>query len=228
MSQKRQFYDDEEAEKFKIMKPIPIEKLDSSSPFTKAPESEVPPINANAFNIQAPILIQKQIKHIRYKLHDELTIFQNKYNDIKNEFIIFENNLIKKYRNLKNPNEDLLPANIYILTSILSGSIISKNRGILLRFSTPLIFGIISFKFLLPKTIYNIESKIWKFEIEKFPLKVVNSQVMIKNSVNDAKNWIYVTKKTNNEKLIESIKTSRLWLYKHAKNIEVELEEAKK
>ncbi|RMZ82326.1 hypothetical protein DV738_g1741, partial [Chaetothyriales sp. CBS 135597] len=60
--------------------------------------------------------------------------------------------------------EKLLPGAIYVLVASLTGSIISRNRGIFLRTATPLGVGIAAGWALLPVTMTNVGDLIWEWE----------------------------------------------------------------
>lgn len=61
-----------------------------------------------------------------------------------------------------------MPGFVYILVATLSGSILTRNRGVLLRFSVPLAFGIGAARATLPHTSRNVGDLIWKYE-ERYP-----------------------------------------------------------
>ncbi|RMZ89494.1 hypothetical protein DV736_g3271, partial [Chaetothyriales sp. CBS 134916] len=60
--------------------------------------------------------------------------------------------------------EKLLPGAIYVLVAALTGSIVSRNRGIFLRTLTPLGVGIAAGWVLLPVTMTNVSDLIWEWE----------------------------------------------------------------
>ena len=60
--------------------------------------------------------------------------------------------------------EQLLPGAIYVLVATLTGSIISRNRGIILRTTFPLAVGIAAGWYLIPVTMRNTSDLIWEYE----------------------------------------------------------------
>jgi len=60
--------------------------------------------------------------------------------------------------------EQLLPGVIYVLVATLAGSIVSRNRGILLRTATPLAVGVTAGWLLIPVTMHNTSDLIWEYE----------------------------------------------------------------
>lgn len=69
----------------------------------------------------------------------------------------------------KESNERLLPGGIYVLVAAMAGSIISRNRNILIRFVTPIITGVTTAHYVVPRTTENVGNLIWSYE-EKFPV----------------------------------------------------------
>lgn len=92
------------------------------------------------------------------------------------------NNMMSRYLNLEQSftstiaslappptaNEHLLPGTVYILVAAMAGSIISRNRGFLLRFATPTAFGVGAAYTFLPVTTRNVGDLVWKYE-QRYP-----------------------------------------------------------
>jgi len=68
----------------------------------------------------------------------------------------------------KESGERVMPGTIYVLVSTMAASIVSRNRGIILRASLPLAVGIGAAWVVLPITMRNISDLVWVYE-EKFP-----------------------------------------------------------
>ncbi|KAK3116974.1 hypothetical protein LTR53_002121 [Teratosphaeriaceae sp. CCFEE 6253] len=69
----------------------------------------------------------------------------------------------------KESNEHLLPGSIYVLVAAMAGSIISRNRNILFRFVTPIITGVATANYVVPRTTQNVGNLIWDFE-KQYPV----------------------------------------------------------
>ncbi len=69
----------------------------------------------------------------------------------------------------KESNEKLLPGGIYVLVAAMAGSIISRNRNILIRFVTPIITGVATAHYVVPRTTKNVGDLIWRYE-QKYPV----------------------------------------------------------
>lgn len=60
--------------------------------------------------------------------------------------------------------ERLMPGALYVLVASMAGSIISRNRNILLRATTPAAIGISAAYLVLPHTMRNVGDLVWSFE----------------------------------------------------------------
>lgn len=75
--------------------------------------------------------------------------------------------------------EKLLPGGIYVLVTAMAGSIITRNRGLLLRGTGPLVLGVSAGWVLIPHTMRNIGDLVWKWE-ERVPA-VANNHLLIRS-----------------------------------------------
>lgn len=58
----------------------------------------------------------------------------------------------------------MLPGGVYVVVAAMAGSIVSRNRGILLRSASPLAFGTVAAWSLLPVTMRNVSDLAWEYE----------------------------------------------------------------
>ncbi|KAK4216006.1 micos subunit MIC26 [Rhypophila decipiens] len=65
-------------------------------------------------------------------------------------------------------NEKVMPGLIYVLVAGMAGSIVARNRNILLRTSLPLALGIGAAWAVIPVTMNNMSALAWKYE-QRFP-----------------------------------------------------------
>jgi MICOS complex subunit MIC26 len=73
--------------------------------------------------------------------------------------------------------EQLLPGAIYVLVATLAGSIVSRNRGIVLRTTVPLAVGIAAGWYLIPVTMRNTSDLIWEYEKKVPALADTHSEI---------------------------------------------------
>lgn len=125
-----------------------------------------------------------QVRRARVGLYSLSTRAEASFNDFLTRAFNLEHNFTSTIRSLAPPpqaNEPLLPGFIYILVGTLSGSILTRNRGIFLRFSVPLAFGIGAARATLPHTTRNVGDLIWRYE-ERFP-EVAKAHLRVKERV---------------------------------------------
>jgi organizing structure protein 2 len=65
--------------------------------------------------------------------------------------------------------EKIFPGALYVLVASMAGSIVTRNRNILLRASVPVAVGIAAANLVLPITSKNVGDLIWTYE-EKYPV----------------------------------------------------------
>jgi len=65
--------------------------------------------------------------------------------------------------------EKVFPGALYVLVASMAGSIITRNRNVLLRASVPLVVGITAANVVLPHTSKNVGNLLWTYE-EKYPV----------------------------------------------------------
>jgi len=61
-----------------------------------------------------------------------------------------------------------MPGSLYVLVAAMTGSIVSRNRNVLLRATVPVAVGIGAGWVVLPVTMRNVSDLLWKYE-QRFP-----------------------------------------------------------
>lgn len=61
-----------------------------------------------------------------------------------------------------------MPGSLYVLVAAMTGSIVSRNRNIVLRGLVPAVVGIGAGWIVLPHTMRNVSDLVWKYE-QRFP-----------------------------------------------------------
>lgn len=77
--------------------------------------------------------------------------------------------------------EKLMPGAIYVLVAAMAGSIVTRNRNILLRASAPLALGVGAGWVVIPITMRNTSDLIWKYE-QRFPA-VAESHIKFRETI---------------------------------------------
>lgn len=96
---------------------------------------------------------------------------EDKVNDFMGSVLDLESSFTSTVASLAPPKESgekLMPGSIYVLVAAMTGSIISRNRNIVLRAAVPLAVGVGAGWVVLPVTMRNVSDLLWKYE-QRFP-----------------------------------------------------------
>ncbi|GBB90772.1 hypothetical protein RclHR1_17830005 [Rhizophagus clarus] len=126
--------------------------------------------------VESPTRLEKRIRQTRIQAIKASRDFEHKVHGTADKWIAMEQNTEKTIKEIVAQDERLMPGALYISVAGLAGTIIARNRNILLRIASPLFFTIASSYYFLPKTSHNISKKIQEYE-QKSPklLKVHHS-----------------------------------------------------
>lgn len=92
--------------------------------------------------------------------------------DALTETLRLEHSFTSTVRSLapsKESGERVFPGALYVLVASMAGSIVTRNRNILLRAAVPFVVGITAANAVLPVTSKNVGDLIWTYE-EKYPV----------------------------------------------------------
>ncbi|ORY87063.1 apolipo protein O-domain-containing protein [Protomyces lactucae-debilis] len=78
--------------------------------------------------------------------------------------IAAEHQVENTVKEIRPKQEPLMPGSLYTAIAALSGSIVSRNRNILFRFATPLLFGVGAGAYFLPETSRNVGNVLYRWE----------------------------------------------------------------
>ncbi|CAI2184347.1 751_t:CDS:2 [Funneliformis geosporum] len=135
--------------------------------------------------VESPTRLEEAIKQARIHVTKTACDLERQFHGVINKWITIEQNTEKTIKEIIAPNERLMPEALYVTVAGLAGTIIARNRNILLRIATPLVFTIASSYYFLPQTSQNISKKFQENQ-HKYPqlLKVHRS---ISDIASDAK-----------------------------------------
>ncbi|KAI9722448.1 MAG: hypothetical protein M1828_004815 [Chrysothrix sp. TS-e1954] len=108
-----------------------------------------------------------QVRQARLFMHNISSQAETSFNAFMTRAFNLEDNFTTIVRSLAPPadaNEPILPGLAYIFVAALAGTIVSRNRGIILRASVPLTFGIAAGYAVLPSTMQNVEGLMQDWE----------------------------------------------------------------
>ncbi|KAI9745342.1 MAG: hypothetical protein M1818_001622 [Claussenomyces sp. TS43310] len=113
-----------------------------------------------------------QIGKTRLFLYAHVAAAETKVNSMMDSLLHLENTFTSTIAGLApspQSGEKLMPGSIYVLVAAMTGSIVSRNRNIVLRGLVPLAVGIGAGWVVLPITMRNVSDLLWTYE-EKFPV----------------------------------------------------------
>ncbi|KAJ5550526.1 hypothetical protein N7535_001531 [Penicillium sp. DV-2018c] len=137
-----------------------ISKLTSAPAAQQAPSSPTP-----------TDILTAQVRQARLFLYSHSLAAEQGFNNFLSRALNIENcftNTVASLAPSPESGERLLPGGVYVVVAAMAGSIVSRNRGIFLRTTSPLAFGTAAAYSLLPVTMRNVEELVWEYE-QKVP-----------------------------------------------------------
>ncbi|KAH8675722.1 apolipo protein O-domain-containing protein [Xylariales sp. PMI_506] len=189
-SSKKPIYDDYEP-------PLPITASPTPSPFSEtipaspAPSSASPLSESEPSSQKGPTPTDRlavQIGKARLFLYHQATSAEDAVNGAMDRAFHLEKSFTETVASLAPPRESgekLMPGLVYVLVAGMAGSIVSRNRSIVLRATLPLAVGVGAAWFLLPVTMTNVSGLLWKYE-QRFPAV---AEAHVRTRQNIAKGW---------------------------------------
>lgn len=103
--------------------------------------------------------------------------------------------------------EKLMPGFIYVLVAGMAGSIVARNRNVLLRGATPLALGLGAAWAVLPVTMGNVSALLWEYE-KKFPA-VADAHVRTREGIEQGVHFARVHADLAQRKVHEGVRDAR-------------------
>ncbi|MCJ1281797.1 hypothetical protein MMC26_001120 [Xylographa opegraphella] len=158
----------------------PSESIYLRKPIYDAPPTKkdppVPSTTTRSSNPTPTDRLATQIGHARVFLHARTQAAEARVNDFMTRALHLESSFTSTIASLAPPpqaNEHLLPGGLYVLVAAMAGSIVARNRNILLRATVPLAVGVGAAWVVLPYSMRNIADLVWGWE-EKVPVLAEN------------------------------------------------------
>lgn len=179
--QRKPIYDDAEvtekpASSSSLINILPITRSDND---TSAPEQHTKP--------RGPSPTDRLAGHIgraRLFIYQHAVSAEDKVNQTVNSAFHLEDSFTRTLTSLapaRETGERLMPGAIYVLVASMAGTILTRNRNILLRAAGPLALGIGAGWVVLPHTMRNVSDLAWEFE-KKVPA-VAQTHLQISETV---------------------------------------------
>ncbi|KAF2144439.1 uncharacterized protein K452DRAFT_266264 [Aplosporella prunicola CBS 121167] len=169
----------EMAREIDLRKPI---YEDAATPATEIPS---PPKAAPKLSSPTPTeRLAQQIGQARLFLHGYAAKSEDQLNKGLSEALRLENSFTNTIASLAPPKESgekVMPGALYVVVAAMAGSIVTRNRNILLRATVPAITGVVAAHAVLPITTRNVGNLVWSYE-ERFPV-VAHNHILVKERV---------------------------------------------
>ncbi|KAK4696936.1 MICOS complex subunit MIC26, partial [Lecanoromycetidae sp. Uapishka_2] len=209
-------YAEEPPEEHISRKPI----YDDLTLIRNPPQSRPTPTETTAPHPPTPTdRLAEYIHHGRKFVYAHTLIAEDRINSFMSSILHQERAFTQTIASLAPPpetHERIMPGALYVLVAAMGGSIISRNRNILLRASVPVAVGIGAAWYVLPHTTRNVADLVWTYE-EKAPLISMNHMRIrgaIEESWKQTKIRAEITKKWSDERVKASREAIEKWVRK--------------
>lgn len=125
-----------------------------------------------------------QIGQARLALYKQATRAEDAVNNALTETLRLEHSFTSTIRSLapsRESGEKIFPGALYVLVASMAGSILTRNRNILLRATVPAAIGIGAAYAVLPITTRNVGDLVWTYE-QRYPV-VADTHLRMKERV---------------------------------------------
>ncbi|KAK3175109.1 hypothetical protein OEA41_002355 [Lepraria neglecta] len=190
------------------------------TPLRQPPKSKPTPSEKSSISSPTPTdRLAGQIRRVRLFIHAHSVAAEDRINAFMSSVLHQERAFTQTIASLAPPpetHERIMPGALYVLVAAMAGTIISRNRNILLRATVPIAVGIGAAWVVLPVTSRNVGDLIWTYE-EKAPVIALNHlriRGAIEESWKQAKVRGEATKKWSDEMVKESREAVEGWVKK--------------
>ncbi|OAA50084.1 Apolipoprotein O [Beauveria brongniartii RCEF 3172] len=149
-----------------------------SSPLTTEPKRETSRARDDDDDDELPVIVKPrgptptdqlavQIGKARLALYRTAVVAEDKVNEAMDCAFGLEQSFTRTLASLapsRESGEKLMPGAIYVLVAAMAGSIVTRNRNVLLRATLPLAFGVGAGWAVLPVTMRNVADLAWTYE----------------------------------------------------------------
>lgn len=124
----------------------------------------------DGISIRSPLYLTHFFYKVRGSFNKALETGCNAIDITSRKYYTHERKVTTTISNLHSDrNEDLLPGFTYITIAAMSGSVLTRNKYMVLRLITPLLFGACCFSYVLPTTFKNTGNLLYNLEKNALP-----------------------------------------------------------
>lgn len=143
---------------------------DSNSLFHTATELVGDNQLVDGISVRSPLYLTSFFNSIRNSLSSLVNDTCDSIDNASRKYYKEERRLTTTIASLhSDPREELLPGFTYTAVAAMSGSVLTRNKSIFLRLTTPLLLGAVCFSYVLPSTFSNVAGLAHDMERNAFP-----------------------------------------------------------
>ncbi|KAH9909348.1 apolipo protein O-domain-containing protein [Xylariomycetidae sp. FL2044] len=216
---RKPIYDDFETQLPKSYIPVPSSTSDtipaSSSPPPPAPsssslESKLTTTTSNSHGPTPTDRLAVQVGKARMFLHRYATATEDAVNSAVDSAFDLEQSFTSTVASLapsRESGERLMPGLVYVLVASMAGSIVTRNRNVLLRAAVPLALGLGAGWVLVPVTMGNVSDLLWRYE-QRFPA-VADAHLRTRDGLRQGWSFARVHADAGKQKVEETVHDAR-------------------
>lgn len=196
--------------------PLPRTSGPTPSPFSdtiprvSSPESPAAGTKTSTRRPTPTDRLAVQIGRARLFLYQHATQAEDAVNSGMDKAFHLEKSFTQTVASLAPPRESreqLMPGVVYVLVAGMAGSIISRNRNILLRATVPLALGVGAGWLVIPVTMNNVSNLLWTYE-QKFPA-VAQAHIQTRENLFKSLNFAKAHTQSGKQYVDEKVTTAR-------------------
>jgi organizing structure protein 2 len=193
--------------------PVPGEGTRLPPPGERQPSAGSPASPGDAAKARGPTPTDRlaaEIRRVRLFLYRRACAAEDAVNAGMDRVFDLEQSFTSTIESLAPPRESgerLMPGLIYVLVAAMAGSIVTRNRNLVLRAATPLAFGVSAAWVVIPITMGNVSQLIWKYE-QRFPA-LANAHAQTRESIRRGWSFAQVHAEVGVRKLDEKVGEAR-------------------
>ncbi|KZM22676.1 uncharacterized protein EKO05_0009637 [Ascochyta rabiei] len=149
---------------------LPLDTTEPTAPALAQPSTDLPP--SPAYRPTPTDRLAQQIGVVRMAAYRQAVRSERAVDSALTETLRLEHSFTSTIRALAPPKESgerIFPGALYVLVASMAGSILTRNRNIVLRATVPAAVGLTAAYAVLPLTMNNVGNLVWSYE-ERYPV----------------------------------------------------------
>ncbi|KAJ4363770.1 hypothetical protein N0V95_000964 [Ascochyta clinopodiicola] len=149
---------------------LPLDTTEPTAPALTQPSKDLTP--EAAYRPTPTDRLAQQIRVARMAAYRQAVRSEQAVDNALTETLRLEHSFTSTVRSLAPPKESgerIFPGALYVLVASMAGSILTRNRNVVLRASVPAAVGLTAAYAVLPLTMNNVGNLVWSYE-ERYPV----------------------------------------------------------